>query len=73
MWQVKVKLFLCSMKHWTMKVNGGLELQVYTLLILALDGWKLSATAPLPWVDETPVPLNKRLDGPQKSSVQFGE
>ena len=72
MWQVKVKLFLWSMKHRTMKVNG-VALQLYTFLILALDGRKLSATAPLPWVDETPVPLSKRLDGPQKSSGQFGE
>jgi len=48
------------------------NLIVYTFLILVLDGRKLSATAPLPWVDETPVPLNKRLDGPQNSSGQFG-
>jgi hypothetical protein len=61
------------MKHWTMKVNGGVELQLCTFLILALGRQKLSATAPLPWVDETPVPLNKRLDGPQNSSGQFGE
>jgi hypothetical protein len=59
------------MKHWTMKVSGGVELQLYTFLILALDGQKLSATAPLPWVDETPVPMNKSLDAPQTSLDSF--
>jgi hypothetical protein len=33
-----VKLFLCLIKYHTMKMDGGVEVQLHAFLTLALDG-----------------------------------
>jgi hypothetical protein len=64
------------MKHYTMKVYGGVDVYIHTFLTLALAGGEWSASCPgrfTPWERAPHYPLDRRLGGPQSRSGGRGE